>query len=103
MKALDQEKKTLRQDNRRLQKDMEHLKKDMESSCKMKNDFSSVCEENARLTLKVKYLENELQESHIDHRKELERLAEQIAKEQRSGDDGKPKELLPEELCSVIF
>ncbi|KAI1725391.1 CNH domain-containing protein [Ditylenchus destructor] len=84
LKELDQDKISMQDENNQLRKESEELRGQVESQCKIEGELTTLREENSRLRGKIRYLENEVKESHTDHSQELARLAKQLSQAKSS-------------------
>lgn len=66
---MDLERRNSQSENTRLKKDMEELRKQFTEKFKMENELVTLRDRNKWQSDKIAYLERELREATIDHRK----------------------------------
>uniref|UniRef100_A0AC34G295 Phorbol-ester/DAG-type domain-containing protein n=1 Tax=Panagrolaimus sp. ES5 TaxID=591445 RepID=A0AC34G295_9BILA len=63
-----------------LESEVKEFKRQMENKKMMEDELANLKVENDKLLDKITYLENEIRETHTDHREELAKLAQQVTK-----------------------
>uniref|UniRef100_A0A914QVZ9 Phorbol-ester/DAG-type domain-containing protein n=1 Tax=Panagrolaimus davidi TaxID=227884 RepID=A0A914QVZ9_9BILA len=63
-----------------LENEVKEFKRQMENKKMMEEEMATLKVENDKLLDKISYLENEIRETHTDHREELAKLAQQVTK-----------------------
>uniref|UniRef100_A0AC35GQY6 Uncharacterized protein n=1 Tax=Panagrolaimus sp. PS1159 TaxID=55785 RepID=A0AC35GQY6_9BILA len=63
-----------------LENEVKEFKRQMENKKMLEEEMATLKVENDKLLDKISYLENEIRETHTDHREELAKLAQQVTK-----------------------